>query len=144
MNKILLTGIILVIIGMIFNFAVMPTVKTQETAIITTPTPVKEPIEKVLYIGDEGILNINKDKNNCNGEAILGVTKDYMSETISLTAVKDDVGIMNMILTDKAIAIKNCTKIKIIGAGITYREIRILDGSHAGESAFTPFEWVRN
>jgi hypothetical protein len=62
---------------------------------------------------------------------------------VKLSVAKDSLGIGEMVLGGKAYAMKNCTKIKLIGATFTTREVRILEGESFGKSGWAPMEWVR-
>jgi hypothetical protein len=110
----------------------------------STPAPANTPTatEQTLSIGEEGIINYNTDRNDCSGQAILGISKEAQDKITKASVAKDNVGLAQLVLTGEAFMVNNCTKVKVIDSAMFLRQVRILEGEQFGEAGWLPYEWV--
>ena len=88
-----------------------------------------------INIGDDVILGNNADN------VLLGVTKDDFEELVKLAVAKDNVGVTKMVLDGRAFMVDKGTQARVIDAGFTAYEVRIMSGSHYGDSGWVPAEF---
>lgn len=96
----------------------------------------------ILTIGDDGILNNQEEKTNCEGNTILGTSKETYDEFSKAQVADDKLDYLQMLGDGKIFLIPNCTKVKVIDSSFTLKKVRILEGEHLGVSGWMPFEFV--
>jgi len=125
----ILTGILIILIvwtfgGMLFG----------DDSGSSQPQTKQDSTVSFLSVGDDGILNNQKVKTNCEGGTIFGTTKENYDEFSRLFAVDDRLGYLGMLGDGRLLTIDNCTKVKKIGGSFTMSEVRILEGKYLGTS----------
>lgn len=63
-------------------------------------------------------------------------------EWIKASVAKDQVGITNLLLSERVLIMPARTKVLVLGPGVLSTEVRILDGPYAGRSGIIGAEWV--
>ncbi len=106
----------------------------------STNTPTTE--KQTLSIGEEGIINYNTDRNDCSGQAILGISKEAQDKITKASNAKDKIGLAQLVLTGEAFMVDNCTKVKVIDSAMFLRQVRITDGEQFGKAGWLPYEWT--
>jgi hypothetical protein len=97
-----------------------------------TPTPRRTPMA-----GDTISLRVG------NLEMILVATdKPSLDRMIQLASAKDNLGLMQLAASGKAIWVDSGTPAKIIDSGWTWAELRIMGGEHVGKSVFVPSGFI--
>lgn len=96
-----------------------------------------------LSIGEEGILNNNAVKTNCEGGAIVATTKENYKEFNKAVVADDRLGYSGMLGRGQLFRVENCTAIKLIGGSFSGMEVRILEGERIGKSGWVAFEFVK-
>jgi len=97
---------------------------------------------QILSIGDEGIVNNNGDRNNCDGKVILGISKEAENQIIKASVANDEIGLANILMNGGIFFVPNCTKVKVIDINMFIRQVRILEGEQFGKSGWLPYEFV--
>ena len=95
-----------------------------------------------LAVGEDGILNNNSVKTNCNGNSILGTSKENYDELTKTLVADDRLGYLQMIGNGQIFLVENCTKVKKIGGSFAISEVRILEGEYFGTSGWIAFEFA--
>lgn len=95
-----------------------------------------------LSIGEEGILNNQKEKTNCDGNTILSTTKENYDEFSKTMVAEDNIGYLQMIGDGKLFLVENCTKVKVIDSAFALKEVRILEGEYFGTTGWTAYEFA--
>lgn len=94
-------------------------------------------------IGDDVVINQNKDVKDCSGYTLVAVSKEARDEAGRLMVANDTVGLAKMVLYGTAFLVQNCTAARVIDVGVAIREVRVMDGKMAGESGWIPYEFAR-
>jgi len=130
------TAIIIVVIIIIMILSGGGHKSSPAPSVPTTPT------KETLSFGEEGIINFNDSREDCTGSAILGIDKNAYKEIGTALLAKDDIGMLELVTSGKALLVENCTKIKVIDSAVGIRRVRILEGKLFGESGWLDYEWA--
>ncbi len=93
------------------------------------------PVNNVA-VGDTAYLRSSADP------ILVPITKELFDRTMQLAVAQDTTGIAQLVLNGEVLSVKNGTQVKVIGEGFSSSEVRIMSGSHIGESGFVPNEFV--
>jgi hypothetical protein len=97
----------------------------------------------ILKVGEDGIINNNELKTNCDGSSILTANKDDLEEFINISIANDKIGLYSMIKEGKIFLIPNCTKVKVIGILASgSQRVRILEGLSMGKDGWIAYEFI--
>jgi hypothetical protein len=72
----------------------------------------------------------------------VAVDKDSQGQLTQAQAIKDQHAVVQLVLAGKVLSVMDGTKVKVIDATLTLRQIRILEGPYEGRSGWVPFEFV--
>ncbi len=121
----------LIVMGFVISFIAPSSDKGTQTA---TPQA-----SEFLKTGEDGYVSVGGTGNN---PVLVGVTKDYYDEMFKLIAIKDNLGVSQMVMDGKVLMVDNGTAIKVIGSTMASREVRITEGKYIGKSGWVPNEMV--
>lgn len=89
-----------------------------------------------LKTGDQCSLSAEGD------DVFISVDEKTHDRLLQLCNAKDETGVAQLVALGKVAVIKAGTRAKIIDRGFLVSEIRILEGSHAGESGFVASDFM--
>ena len=95
-----------------------------------------------LSTGEEGMLNNNNSRQDCEGIVSLGIDKQAFSDLTDASVAKDQIGYARIFAEGRAFTAPNCTKVLAIDSTFTATEVRILEGEYLGASGWVPYEWA--
>jgi len=91
----------------------------------------------VVPVGSDGRLVIGE------GPVDLGVDDDAFDALSNARVANDPTGRRAVLASGRAFTVPEGTRVRVIGNGFVKKQVRILEGPHAGESGWIPFEWVK-
>ena len=95
-----------------------------------------------VNLGDEAVLNLNKDVKDCSGQVTVALDEKAEDAIIKASVANDDYGIAEVISAGNAFLVNNCAKVKVIEVKTGIRKIRILDGVQVNKSGWVPYEFL--
>jgi hypothetical protein len=90
-----------------------------------------------VAIGEQGILFVDD-----LDEILVAVDEDALNDLTDASVAQDSIGYEKVYLEGRAFFVDSGTQVQVIDVSWATREVRILSGSHNGESGWVPYEWV--
>ena len=104
----------------------------------SSSSPAPSAPTSTVAIGETGYLRSSADP------ILVPISKALLDRTTQLAVAKDTMGISEMVLNGEILPVKNGTQVRVIDAGWTSVEVRIMSGDYAGQSGWVPTEFVKN
>jgi hypothetical protein len=92
---------------------------------------------EIVSIGEKGILSLEDDK-----EIMVATSKENYDAMVDASIAHDEIGFKNLYFQGKTYLLSSGTQVLVLDQDWTATKIRVLEGSHYGESAWTNYEWI--
>lgn len=124
-----IVGLVLGVIAVTFSGVV--------AYVVVNRPPSITPSASTLRRGDVVVLHVSGD-----GSIFAAASQKDHDRLIDLIAARDSLGIMEMVLHQRAYAIERGTRGRLIGPGFLTKEVRIQSGPHFGKAVIVSSEFV--